>query len=59
MKSKSLSQTNRFLKNKIKAHKLLVRSVASSTAIETGESISKIEAKLSHPRPAVKRAKLA
>ena len=59
MKAKSLSQTNRFLKNKVKAHKLLVRSIASSTAIETGEAISSIEEKLTHSRSAQKRVKLA
>ena len=59
MKSKSLSQSNRYLKNKSTAKKLLVRSIASSTAIETNEPINKIEAKLTRSRSAVKRVKLA
>jgi len=59
MKSKSLSQSNRYLQDKPKAKKLLVRSVASSTAIETGEPITKIEAKLNRPRSAGKRVTLA
>jgi len=48
MKQKSLTQTNRFLKDKIKAKKLINRNIASSTAIETGESISEVEKKLNN-----------
>ena len=59
MKSKSLANSNQHLKNKTKAKKLMVRSLASSTAIETGESIRQIEEKLKLPRSAVKRVKLA
>jgi len=59
MKSKSLSKSNRYLQNKSKAKKLLVRSVASSTAIETGKPIVKIEAKLNRLRSAERRIKLA
>ena len=59
MNTKPLSSANRYLQNKIKAKKLLVRSIASSTAIETGESIDKIEAKLNRQRSAGRRAKLA
>ena len=59
MKSKSLSHSNRYLKDKALAKKLLLRSVASSTAIETGESISEIETKLGQPRSAATRVKLA
>ena len=59
MKAKSLSQSNRHLKNKAKAQKLMVRSIASSTAIETGEPISQIEAKLNRLRSAENRVKLA
>ena len=59
MRSKSLAQSNRHLKNPVQAKKLLSRCVASSTAIETGESISKIEAKLTRSRSIVNRVKLA
>ena len=59
MKSKKLTQSNPFLKDKVKTKKLLLRSVASSTAIETGESISKIETKLSRPHSVANRVKLA
>ncbi len=46
MKRKTLTQTNPHLKDREKARRLLIRSLASSTAIETGEAIEKIEAKL-------------
>jgi len=59
MKSKSLSKSNRYLLDKPKAKKLLVRSIASSTAIETGEPVAKIEAKLNRPHSAGKRVTLA
>ena len=59
MTAKSLSKSNRYLKDKPKARKLAARSIASSTAIETGEPIGKIEAKLTRSRAAAKRAKLA
>jgi hypothetical protein len=59
MKPKPLSQSNPYLRNKVKAKKLLVRNVASSTAIETGEPIIEIEAKLNRPRSAARRVKLA
>jgi transposase len=59
MNTKNLSQSNPFLKDKTKAKKLLLRSIASSTAIETGESIKKIEEKLNRSRSVVNRVKLA
>jgi len=46
MKNKSLAATNPFLKDPALARKRIVRSIASSTAIETGESIEVIEKKL-------------
>jgi hypothetical protein len=46
MTQKTLTQTNLHLKDRVKARKLLIRSLASSTVIETGEAIEKIEAKL-------------
>jgi len=59
MDIKSLAHSNRYLKNKASAQKLVIRSVASSTAIETGESIRSIEAKLNRSRSSVKHVKLA
>ena len=59
MNRKSLLRTNPYLKNTTMAKAQVIRSVASSTAIETGESIKKIEAKLNRSRSAVKRVKLA
>ncbi len=59
MKSKSLAQTNKFLKNKAKAKKQVIRSIASSTAIETGESINEIEKKLNHSHSAENPVTLA
>jgi len=49
MKKNSLSNTNPHLKNKTMAWQLKVRSIASSTAIETGESIKSIEKKINSP----------
>jgi hypothetical protein len=46
MKSKVLSQINPHLRDAAKAAQRRVRSVASSTAIETGESIRSIEEKI-------------
>jgi hypothetical protein len=46
MKSKSLLNANRHLRDPKRTRELLVRSIASSTAIETGEPIHKIEARL-------------
>ena len=59
MNAKSLSQTNPHLKNKANAKRLMIRSIASSTAIETGELISQIENKLNKPRSVQNRVKLA
>ena len=42
--------TNPHLKNPDKAWQLKVRSLASSTAIETGESITAIEDKINYLR---------
>ena len=46
MKENSLLNTNRYLKDSDKAQRLITRSIASSTAIETGESIAVIEQKI-------------
>ncbi|ESS67473.1 hypothetical protein MGMO_164c00080 [Methyloglobulus morosus KoM1] len=59
MKENSLSQTNRHLKNPVKAQQLVTRSIASSTAIETGEPIAVIEQKINRLRSAVSRVALA
>jgi len=50
MKKNSLSQTNPHLKNAQKTWQLKVRSLASSTAIETGEPIAAIEERINHLR---------
>lgn len=46
MKKAPLSQTNPHIKDRAKARKGLIRNLASSTAIETGEDIKAIEHKL-------------
>lgn len=46
MKNETLSRANPYLKDAVKARRNRVRSLASSTAIETGEPISVIEEKL-------------
>ena len=58
MNNKSLVQNNPFLKGK-KSTKRRVRSLASSTAIETGEAINKIEDKINHLRHSRHRVILA
>ena len=59
MKENSLSKTNRYLTNPVKAQQLMTRSIASSTAIETGESIAVIEDKINRLRSVASRVKLA
>ncbi|WP_157726422.1 hypothetical protein [Imhoffiella purpurea] len=46
MKDNTLTRTNPHLKDTEKARRRRVRSLASSTAIETGESIRVLEVKL-------------
>ena len=46
MKIRSLASSNPFLKDAASARKRIIRSIASSTAIETGEPIKAIEKKL-------------
>jgi len=46
MKAKSLSNTNPHLQDRKLTRKRIIRSIATSTAIETGESIEQIERKL-------------
>ena len=59
MKNNSLLKTNRYLNDPDKARKLATRSIASSTAIETGEPVVVIEQKINRLRAAASRVKLA
>lgn len=58
MKQKSLSRTNPHLSGK-QADGRRVRSLASSTAIETGEKVKTIEKRIKHLRASKPRVKLA
>lgn len=46
MKKRTLSQTNPYLRDPVRARRDLVRSVATSTAIETGEDAAEIERRI-------------
>ena len=59
MKKKSLSSTNPYLQDKKAALQKRLRSLASSTAIETGDSVKKIEDKIIHLRSSPHRVSLA
>lgn len=59
MKENSLLKSNRYLKDLDKARQLKIRSIASSTAIETGESIEIIEQKINHLHSVASRVTLA
>lgn len=59
MKKDALNMTNQFLKRIEIARKMRLRSIASSTAIETGESIDVIEAKLQRLSLSPRRVSLA
>jgi hypothetical protein len=50
MKAKSISNTNPFLATKADARSRLATCVSSSTAIETGEQVKAVEAKLTRHR---------
>ncbi len=58
MNTKALSQTNPHLKPSERAQRYRVRSLASSTAIETGEPIAQIEEKINRLQRAQNRVKL-
>jgi len=58
MKVKALARTNPFLSEKRTAARR-VRGLASSTAIETGESIKQLERKITHLRSSKHRVTLA
>jgi len=59
MKANSLAQTNPHLINPKTAQRMIIRSIASSTAIETGEPIAAIEKKIIRLRSAASRVTLA
>ena len=59
MKRKTLSATNPHLRDAAKADRQLIRSVASSTAIETGKPVREIEARIIHLRSLPSRVTLA
>lgn len=59
MNGKTLSETNPHLQDLEKARRRRLRSIASSTAIETGESIERIEEKILRLRASGNRIKLA
>ena len=46
MGKQTLKEANRYLRDASKAKRALARNVASSTAIETGESIAVLEARI-------------
>ncbi len=57
--SKTLARVNHHLSNGKTAKRMRARSIASSTAIETGESIKQIEEKVIREQPAHYHVKLA
>ena len=59
MKRKPLSETNPHLRDTDKATRQRIRSVASSTAIETGKRVEEIEARIRHLRSLPPRVTLA
>ena len=59
MNEKTISQTNPHLKDPTAAHRRRVRSLASSTAIETGEPIRVIEEKINRTHSTQPRVTLA
>jgi len=59
MKPKSLKHTNPFLVKSPQSGAKTITSVASSTAVETGEDVKTIASKVTRYRSAAKRVKLA
>ena len=59
MKPKTLAETNPHLRDAAKATRQQIRSVASSTAIETGQPVRDIEARIRHLRSLPSRVTLA
>ncbi|KQM76659.1 hypothetical protein ASE76_18435 [Xylophilus sp. Leaf220] len=58
-KSDSMPRTPALRRRKTPTRKAVVRSVASSTAVETGQSISQLEHRLEQPRARFSHIKLA
>ena len=59
MKRKTLSQVNPHLRDTEAARRQRIRSVASSTAIETGESLQAVEKKIRRLESSPPRVTLA
>ena len=59
MERKTLAETNPHLRDPAKARRQTIRSVASSTAIETGRPIEEIEARIIYLRSLPPRVNLA
>ncbi len=59
MKRKSLAETNPHLRDPAKAERQTIRSVASSTAIETGKPVREIEERIKHLASRPPRVELA
>ena len=59
MKKQSLSQTNPYLRDPASARRHLVRSIATSTAIETGEDAAEIERRIMAGYRPARRVELA
>lgn len=59
MKRTSLAETNPHLRDPAEAERQTIRSVASSTAIETGKPIEEIEARIIYLRSLPPRVTLA
>ena len=59
MSSNKITKNNPYMRDALIAKKMRIRSIASSTAIETGESIKKIESKILNQKPSGYSVKLA
>jgi len=59
MKKRTLSQTNPYLRDPARARRDLVRSIATSTAIETGEDAGEIERRIMAGYRPARRVELA
>lgn len=59
MKRKTLYETNPHLRDPAEATRQIIRSVASSTAIETGQPVREIEERIKHLRSLPPRVMLA
>lgn len=59
MNSNKITNNNPYMMDSQIAKKMRMRSIASSTAIETGESIKSIESKILNQKPSHYSVKLA